>query len=139
MIAQKVLLGFIGLAAGGIVAAGVFAFVTMLGVVNRLAARTKTVGHVMLYEDMVVLGGTIGNLLSIFKWQIPVGTWLLCFFGLFAGIYVGCQAIALAEALKVIPIFAKRIHLKVGLSYVVLVLAIGKGLGSLYQLYFHWK
>lgn len=139
MLAQKILLGFIGLAAGSMVAAGVFAFITLIGVVTRFAARTKTVRHVMLYEDMVVLGGTIGNLLTIFEWKIPVGAWLLCLFGLFAGLYIGCQAIALAEALKVIPVFAKRIKLKVGMSIIILVLAFGKGLGALWQLYFNWK
>lgn len=139
MMAQKVLLCLIGLAAGSMVAAGVFAFITLIGVVTRLAARTKTVRHVMLYEDMAVLGGTVGNLLTIFQWKIPAGTWLLCLFGIFAGIYVGCQAIALAEALKVIPVFAKRIQLKVGLSLIILILAIGKGLGALYQLYFYWE
>ena len=107
MIAQKILLCFIGLTAGSMVAAGVFAFITLIGVVTRLAARTKTVKHIMLYEDMVVLGGTLGNILTIFEWKIPVGAWLLCLFGLFSGIYIGCQAVALAEALKVIPVFAK--------------------------------
>ncbi len=139
MIAQKILLGFIGLMAGSMVAAGVFAFITLIGVVTRMAARTKTVKHVMLYEDMVVLGGTLGNIMTIFEWKISVGAWLLCLFGLFSGIYIGCQAIALAEALKVIPIFAKRIQLKVGLSLIILILAIGKGLGALWQLYFNWK
>ena len=76
MIAQKILLCFIGLTAGSMVAAGVFAFITLIGVVTRLAARTKTVKHIMLYEDMVVLGGTLGNILTIFEWKIPVGVLL---------------------------------------------------------------
>ena len=65
------------------VAAGVFAFITLIGVVTRLAARTKTVKHIMLYEDMVVLGRTLGNILTIVDWKISVGAWLLCMFGIF--------------------------------------------------------
>jgi stage V sporulation protein AB len=55
--------------------------------------------------------------------------------GLFSGIYVGCFAMALAELLKVIPIFALRARLVQGMPYVVLAIALGKSLGSFYQMF----
>ena len=55
-------------------------------------------------------------------------------FGVFSGMYVGCFAMALAEILNVLPIFSRRIHLKEGMPYMVVVMAIGKALGSFYQL-----
>lgn len=127
------LLGIIGLASGGLVAAGMFAFVTMIGVVTRLTAETKTIKNVMFYEDMVVAGAAIGNILFFYKVMLntgAAGVFLEAIFGFFSGIYVGCLSIALAEMLNVIPIFSKRVHLKRGLTAFVLTFAFGKMAGS---------
>lgn len=132
------LLAIIGFAGGLIVAAGVFAFITLLGVLNRLASKTNTAKHILLYENMVILGGILGNTWFIYQWDIPFGIIGLILFGLFSGIFVGCQAMALAEVLDVIPIFAKRIKIKYGMPYIVASIAIGKAVGVLFQLYV-WK
>lgn len=130
---------FMGLTMGGLVAAGVFAFITMLGVVTRFAAGTKTAKHTMLYEDMVVLGGTLGNIMCVFRLQVPFGVFILPIFGVFAGIFVGCLSMALAEAVNVLPVFSRRIRLKVGMPFIVLSFAVGKFLGAFYQMYINWK
>lgn len=132
------LLAIIGFAGGLIVAAGVFAFITLLGVLNRLASKTNTAKHILLYENMVILGGILGNTWFIYQWDIPFGIIGLILFGLFSGIFVGCQAMALAEVLDVIPIFAKRIKIKYGMPYIVASIAIGKAVGAFFQLYV-WK
>lgn len=140
---QSVLLAIIGLASGVAVASGVFAFITMIGVVTRMAARTKTVKHVLLYEDMVVLGGTIGNLAAVFGDKLffwlrnpGIEAVLIPLFGIFSGVFVGGLSMALAEVLQVFPIFTRRIKLKYGLSAVIVCFAIGKAFGALYQMYF---
>lgn len=61
-----------------------------------------------------------------------IWTVLLSFVGIFAGIFVGCLSIALAEVLDGIPIFARRVRLKMGVSIAVLAVAVGKIAGSLY-------
>ena len=132
------LLAIIGFAGGLVVAAGVFAFITLLGVLNRLASKTNTAKHILLYENMVILGGILGNTWYIYQWDIPFGIIGLILFGLFSGIFVGCQAMALAEVLDVIPIFAKRIKIKYGMPYIVASIAIGKAVGAFFQLYV-WK
>ena len=132
------LLAIIGFAGGLIVAAGVFAFITLLGVLNRLASKTNTAKHILLYENMVILGGILGNTWFIYQWDIPFGIIGLILFGLFSGIFGGCQAMALAEVLDVIPIFAKRIKIKYGMPYIVASIAIGKAVGAFFQLYV-WK
>ncbi len=58
-------------------------------------------------------------------------TVLLILIGIFAGIFVGCLSIALAEVLDGIPIFARRVKLKMGVSIAVLAVALGKIAGSL--------
>lgn len=132
-IIRNIILGFIGITSGAMVAAGLFAFITLIGVVERMAARSKTNKYVLLYEDMVLFGAICGNILSIFQFDFRIGTWILIVYGFFTGIFVGCLSVALAEVVKVIPVFAKRIKLRYGLPFVILAFAIGKFLGALYQ------
>lgn len=134
---KTIILGFIGLSSGLVIAGAVFAFITMIGLVTRLASRTATAKHISLYEDCFTIGGTIGNIIYLFQLSIPLYLFGIGIYGLFSGIFVGCLAIALAEALNTIPIFSKRISLRRGMPYVVLAFALGKGIGSFIQLYLY--
>lgn len=129
------LLIFIGITAGFVVAAGLFAFITLIGVLTRLAIRTNTANRILLYEDIVVLGAAIGNVVLLFEVRIPFGIVGLIIFGLFSGSFVGCLAVALEEVLQVFPVITYRIRLKAGIPIIVLSLAIGKGVGAFYQLF----
>jgi len=51
--------------------------------------------------------------------------------GVFAGMFVGCLALAIAEMLNSIPIFARRIGFRHGLGVAITAAALGKLLGSL--------
>ncbi len=132
---DRLLLFIIGLAAGYSVAAGIFAFVTTIGVVTRLAAFTKTAKNTMLYEDMVLLGGIFGNYIYFYNSSLPLNQLLLGICGIFLGIFVGCLATALAEVLQVFPIIVHRFRLRYGLPFAILMFGLGKAIGSLYQLY----
>ena len=131
-------MAIIGLSAGSIVAGGLFGFIVSLGVVSDFADRTHTGNRVLLYEDAVALGGIVGNLLYTYQVNIPGISWLLSPFGIFSGIFVGCWAMALTEVLNVFPIFTRRINLTKGISYIILGIAIGKGIGSLAYFFFGW-
>ena len=138
MWAKEVLLAIIGLSSGLIVSSGLFAFIASLGVVSDLADRTHTGSQVLLYEDATTLGGILGNLFFIYLWQIPQGAWLQPVFGTFAGIFVGCWAVSLAEALNVFPIFIRRVKLYQSIPYIILAIAIGKGIGSIVYFFLGW-
>ena len=138
MWAKEILLAIIGLSAGLIVSSGLFAFIAGLGVVSDFADRTHTGSKILLYEDATTLGGILGNLFFIYQWQIPRGAWLQPVLGTFAGIFVGCWALSLAEALNVFPIFIRRVKLVQGVPYIILAIAIGKGIGSLIYFYKGW-
>ena len=56
--------------------------------------------------------------------------------GLFMGMFVGCLALAIAEMLNSIPIFARRVSYRHGLGIAVLAVALGKLAGSLY---YFWR
>lgn len=137
---------------GLLAAAGVFTVLVAVGLVPRFAGKTHTAEHVILYEEMVIFGTVTGCVLSVFSrycqfrawWQqrCPqyeavlemAGVFFQAVFGLFAGMFVGCLALAIAEMLDSIPIFTRRISFRHGLGLAVTGMAAGKICGSL--LYF---
>ncbi|MFT4105437.1 MAG: stage V sporulation protein AB [Lacrimispora sp.] len=132
MFPKQVLLVLIGLSAGGIIAAGVFAFLAMIGVFPRLIGKTGTRQHILLYETLIILGGVLGNIWDIY--EIPLGFGGNLFLGVYGtavGIFVGCLVMSLAETLKALPVISRRLNLGVGLQYIILSLGIGKLIGSL--------
>ena len=129
MLITNIVLAVIGLSAGTIVAGGLFSFIVGLGVISDLADRTHTGNHILLYEDSVELGGIMGNLIWIYQIELP-GSMAL-FFGLFAGIFTGCWAMALAEMLDVFPIFIRRFKVIKCVPYMILAVAFGKFVGAI--------
>lgn len=130
---KHVLLGFLGLVFGLSVATGNFALAVKLGIIPQMAGRSKTAKHIITYENALILGGTCGNILSVFtNIRFPAGHLFLAAFGICAGIFVGCMAVALAEIIDAYPILYRRMHLKIGLEWMVGMIAIGKMSGCLY-------
>ena len=131
---ENLLLLFIGIGGGVSVAGGLFAFLTLVGVVTRLAAGTKTAKNVVLYEDISLFGLVFGNLSYLFLDSLKIGGIGLTIYGLGAGIFTGWLAAALAEIVNVVPVMTKRVRLQCGMSAVMVAFALGKLVGSLYQL-----
>lgn len=130
---KHVFLGFIGLACGLSVASGSFAIAVKLGVIPQMASKSKTAKRVMTYENATILGGILGNIVSIFsQLKIPMGHVLLAVFGLSAGIFVGCMAVALAEIINAYPILYRRMKLKIGMEWMLAAIAVGKMCGCLF-------
>lgn len=127
---QQILLAAIGLSAGVAVSGGLFSLIVELGVIADFADRTHTGDQVLFYEECTALGGILGNILYVFKIGVPAGNWGLGIFGIFAGIFVGCWAMALAEVLNVFPVFMRRARIVRYMSVFVISLAVGKGLGA---------
>ena len=133
MLIKEIVLAALGLICGGATSAGTFALITSVGVVPRLAGKSSTAIHVMAYENAIIAGGITRNILSVFFGiPIPIGIWLPAVFGIFAGIFVGCLAAALAEVLQVWPVIFRRSGLKYGLNAGMFCFAIGKLAGALY-------
>lgn len=125
-----IILSFIGLSCGLIVSGGMFTVLLTVGLMPRFAGKTHTAKHVKLYESATILGTIFFCLMQLFEWEIPLTQIFLGFFGLFSGIFVGSLAVAIAEMLDGIPIFARRIQFRRGLGIALLCLAIGKSFGS---------
>ncbi|MGN1332382.1 MAG: stage V sporulation protein AB [Lachnospiraceae bacterium] len=149
---------FSALGFGLLSSAGVFTVFVSVGLVPRFADKTHTAAHIITYENAIVAGSILGCLFSIYAegitpcfsvwgrlpllgnpeffsrfpfWQeLTWGNLLLGVFGMFAGMFVGCIAIAIAEMLNTIPIFLRRISLGKGAGILILSIALGKVLGS---------
>lgn len=139
----------LGVSYGLLAAAGVFTVLAAVGLVPRFAGKTHTAKKVFLYEEMVIFGTIAGSYFSVFARYSQIGAWwqerfpeymglwnglgtgVQAVFGLFAGMFVGCLALAIAEMLDSIPIFARRISFRHGMGLAILCMAIGKLCGSL--------
>ena len=51
---KEVFLIFFAAASGVMVSAGIFAFIAAIGIIPRMAWRTKTRGYIWFYEDIIV-------------------------------------------------------------------------------------
>ena len=138
----KIILAITGIGAGFIISAGVFALITSTGIITRFADKTHTAKSIQLYETIVIAGGILWNIFwvmeSHFKFTGQPAKIFQGIMGLYQGIFVGCLAVALAEALNGTAIFARRAKLQMGLSFIVLSVAVGKVLASLLQFYNDW-
>lgn len=153
MLGKQILLGIIGVSSGLIVSAGVFTVLISVGLIPRFAGKMHVARKIFVLEEMVVFGTLFGGFFSVFSdwgmigafvrereifgsratdgvWNL-IGTVFLLVFGVFAGIFVGCLALAIAEMLNTIPIFARRIGFRHGLGIAILAVALGKLVGSL--------
>lgn len=134
----QVLFGIIGLSSGFIVAGGVMALSVGLGIFTRYAGITHTGKHVRLYEDAVLLGGIAGDIMTVYKVNVPLGSIGLAVMGVCFGIFVGSWILALAEIVNIFPVFFRRMGVTKGTSLVILAIAAGKVVGSLLHFYMRW-
>lgn len=121
------------LAAGGAIAAGYVAFITLLGVFDKLAEKFKAQKYAKTIETLIILGVTSGNFIYIEQVPLPFHAIGFSIFLLFGGIFTGCLVGALAETLKIFPILSRRFHIRKGLPYVLIAAALGKLFGCLIQ------
>ena len=152
MFLKQLYLGVTGLRFGLLASAGVFTVLVSVGLIPRFAGKMHVARKVFALEEAVVLGTICGGFASVFSEYADIGSMVLAgqifgtntvvvwkwvgnlflsLFGFFAGIFVGCLALAIAEMLNSIPIFSRRIGFRHGLGAAIAATAIGKLVGSL--------
>lgn len=147
---RSIFLIIVGTSFGLLAAAGVFTVLVAVGLVPRFAGKMHLADKVVLFEEMVIFGSVAGGFVSLFPEYSQWGLWLRNHFpeaagwwsvlgnvtqgvfGLFSGMFIGCLALAIAEMLDSVPIFARRISFRHGLGCAVLGMAAGKLCGSLF-------
>lgn len=152
MFLKQIFLAICGLSFGFLSSAGVFTVLVSVGLIPRFAGKMHVAGKVFALEEAVIFGTVIGGFFSIFPDYGEIGKFVLsrqvfgaetvlvwkwagqcalALGGLFAGMFVGCLALAIAEMLDSIPIFSRRIGFRHGLGVAIAAAALGKVAGSL--------
>lgn len=127
---KALILIILGFGGGVVISGAVFAFIAIIGVVPRLAQKTRTENYIPFYEEAIIIGGIWGTSTLLIDYYLPIPKIFIVILCLMIGIFYGCLAVSLAEVLNVIPILTRRGGLKKGLSYFIIALAMGKLLGS---------
>lgn len=139
------LLYLIGGSAGFATAAAFVAFISMLGIFTKIAAKTRTAKECILYENCLIFGIMLATLFQFFFvfssagyatppfHSIFLGIIFLLLLGLFGGIYVGLLLGGLSEVLNVIPIYTRKTHTQNSIFRIILFLALGKTIFTLLQ------
>ncbi|MHC1750297.1 MAG: stage V sporulation protein AB [Cellulosilyticaceae bacterium] len=125
---------FWGLSTGGVIATGVVAFLTIIGIIPRLANKANITKHYYAFGTTVILGTLVGSIIYIWEPYIPTPKTIIVIFAFAFGIFVSCLAVELAEMLDVIPVLKRRTKVKKGLYLFLIAFAFGKVVGSL----FYW-
>ena len=143
MILRYIILVIIGISSGTLVAGGVAALLTSVGVVTRVAYHTGTSKKIVHYENCMIAGSIIGNAVVIYEPRMNLQSvtpvvWipLITLMGICMGIFVGCLAMSLAEALDVSSISFRRLEISHYLWMVILAVAIGKFAGNILYFFF---
>lgn len=129
-ILKYIILIILGIGSGAVISGAVFAFISIIGIVPRLAEKTKTNKYIIFYENAIIAGGIFGVFSIVFNYYIPIGVIPAMFYGLFTGIFYGCLAVSLAEVLDVIPTLTRRTLLNRGIKYFIIAIALGKAVGA---------
>ena len=73
---NEVIAAIVGLSGGMVVATALAAFIIGLGIIPRYAGVTHTGHNLLLYEDALILGTFLGNILYLYQFLSDTGDWL---------------------------------------------------------------
>lgn len=131
MLIRKIILFLFAISSGIGVAGGLFALITVLGVVVRFAIRTNTKSYIRVYESAIIFGATIFNIVWIYNINVIIGKIGCLISGVAFGMFVGAMAMALSETIKVFPIMIRRMKLTLGIEAMIIGFALGKSIGGI--------
>lgn len=137
-VTEFLFLGLIGLSLGFFVSSGAAALLIGLGIIPRYAGITRTAHRICWYENCCILGFLAGNLLYLSDIQLPFGTVGLFLYGGFSGIFLGSWIIALGEVIDIYAITMRRLGIIRGIRFLILAMAIGKTVGTLFYFRQGW-
>ncbi|MBO5509898.1 MAG: stage V sporulation protein AB [Lachnospiraceae bacterium] len=140
MLIRKSLFVIFTFISGSAIACGYVAFITLLGVFDKLSEKYKAMNIRIVTEWLIIAGVSIGNIAFLLNRPFNIAgdsVMTICYmlFNLAGGAFVGCLAGALAETLCIFPILSRRFNIRTMLPYVLMSAAIGKILGAFIELY----
>ncbi|GAB6139155.1 stage V sporulation protein AB [Halanaerobaculum tunisiense] len=126
----------IGLGEGVVVGTALIAFLLVLDVVPRLIRFSKAnYRQVKIYQFLLLVGPLLATYLQFYEWKVPqiypLNQLLVICLGFIFGSFIGLLAGALTEVLKVLPILSRRLGLENKTDSLLLIIIVGKAIGSL--------
>ena len=106
------------------------------GTIHWVSATESVKAQVRLYEECSMLGAVLGNVVFLYQRALPLGNPGLAVYGSFSGIFLGSWVVALGEVVNIYAILIRRIGLVKGIGLVILSMALGKVVGSLWFFFF---
>ena len=140
MLIRKTLFTAFTLVSGAAISCGYVAFITLLGVFEKLSEKYKAMNMTIIIEWLIIIGVTTGNLFFFLDIPLSFGSnslsvILYMLFNLIGGAFIGCIIGALAETLCIFPIISRRFGVRKLLPYVLFAAALGKIIGAYIELY----
>lgn len=135
-IIKSIFVAFMSLSGGLLIAGGIFAFITAIGVIPSIIFKTKTSNYITFFEECIIWGGIFATSQSFIDYKFHIGGYLIgkifvIFYGFCVGIFIGVLASSIAETIDVIPVLYKRTRIGEKVGIIITTLAIGKMLGSI--------
>ncbi len=132
---KELFLIIIGFSEGLIVGVALVAFLMVLDIIPRLIHLSNSREYTRIYQSLIITGSFLATLISFFNLPLPrvliLNKLLVIFLGLIMGIFIGLLAAALTEVLKVLPILSHRLGLKDQIKELLVLIILGKMIGSL--------
>lgn len=133
---RYIFLAVVAVCFGLLAASGVLTVLLAVGLMPRYIARVHKAEHIVLFENVIVLGTMLGTMVDLFGYLFPqnnlglLGFGIRILYGFFSGIFVGSLALAIAEMLDAFPIFFRRANITGGIRWIIFSIAVGKMVGS---------
>lgn len=132
---ENIVISLIGISAGVLVACGLCALITTVGVITRMAWRTRTTDRIRIYENSMIAGAVFSVFIYMalpnFYISRVISGITLAVTGVFTGIFVGCLAMSLAESLDASAVLFRRIKFRENTKYILVAAALGKFVGNI--------
>ncbi len=130
---KTILAGIVSACGGMMIAAGMFSLLTTSRVINRMLHVTYISHKIRVVEEVIMFGAILGNIAFVFGIKTELGEIIGDIYMMLAGMFTGAILVALAEVIKAIPVFIRRVRISSGFGYVILSFAAGKVFGSIIE------
>ena len=93
-VSKEILLAVVGLCFGALAASGVLTVLMAVGLMPRYTGRIHEAKHILLFENMIILGTMSGTFVTLFGIYADgrglglLGALIQSLYGMFAGIFV---------------------------------------------------
>ncbi len=121
---------FLSFSTGIAISSAIFAFLSAVGLIPRFISKTKTDNTILLYENIIVVGGLVSAVIFSFDLEFNINEFFLWYYMFSLGVFLGCLAVCLTEVIDAMPVIVKFANIKNKIAIIIVAIALGKGIGA---------